>query len=377
MITLLKSDLLKTGGLEKYTWQIARAFCAMKIPVQILTTGVQKSPLEDPFLQIISFPLKRWMSCWNVLDFDLACTNYLTRFPSPIVFGLDRNRFQTHLRAGNGVHAAYLQHRGQEEGLLKKCSFAINPLHKMILSLEKKGFEHPQLRAIFTNSEMVKRQITQFYQTDPNRIHVVHNGVEWNGLKDAFDEWETEKEKWLAHFSLNPLAYQFLFMGHNFRRKGLTKLLQALAYIRKENFQLCIVGKDKNTSYFQGFAKKLQLQDKTFFLGPQSQSVRFYQMADCVVIPSLYDPFANVTVEALAMGNLVLSSRLNGGHEILTSENGLIVKNLDDSKEFAKLLLQALQLPKTAERARQIRQSIAHLDFPNQLQKITQVTIHG
>ena len=46
----------------------------------------------------------------------------------------------------------------------------------------------------------------------------------------------------------------------------------------------------------------------------------FYQMADALVIPSFYDPFANVTVEALAMGLFVLSSKHNGGPEILTKK---------------------------------------------------------
>jgi UDP-glucose:(heptosyl)LPS alpha-1,3-glucosyltransferase len=189
MITLIKSELFRQGGLEKYTWQIARDFCALGSPVTVLTSGNVTAPYSDPLLNIVSLPVKHSLSFLNVLHFDKACAAYLDQNPSPIIFSLDRNRFQTHIRAGNGVHASYLQRRSQEEGLAKKLSFSLNPLHHAILSLEKKAFEHPGLKTLFTNSEMVKKEVLQFYSTDPDKIQVVHNGVEWHALQNAFDTW--------------------------------------------------------------------------------------------------------------------------------------------------------------------------------------------
>ncbi len=58
----------------------------------------------------------------------------------------------------------------------------------------------------------------------------------------------------------------------------------------------------------------------------------FYQLADALAIPSFYDPFANVTVEALAMGLFVVSSRSNGGFEILDPSKGIIIENLSESR---------------------------------------------
>ena len=66
-----------------------------------------------------------------------------------IVFGMERNRFQTHIRAGNGVHAAFLKSRLASEGVLKYGMCLINPLHRKILELEKEGFENPKLKKIF------------------------------------------------------------------------------------------------------------------------------------------------------------------------------------------------------------------------------------
>ena len=374
-ITLIKSDLSHQGGLEKYTWQIAADFCHRGSLVTILTTGNPLPPFSHPLLKIVSFPAKKAISYLSILAFDKACNNYLEKNPTSIVFGLDRTRFQTHLRAGNGVHAAYLNMRKEEEGFTKGISFSINPLHQTILSLEKKAFEHPELKILFTNSQMVKKEILTHYRTDPSKICVVHNGVEWGKMQIPFDKGISKREEMLSTFCLNKHLFQLLFVGHNFRRKGLEKLLYALSFIKKGDFQLSIVGEDKESSYFESLCKKLKIADKVFFFGKQPSPLPFYQMADAFVIPPFYDPFANVTLEALAMGLFTLSSKHNGGSEILTPENGQIIPNLSDYKEFSLILENIIQKKKSEESAHRIRNSVKEFDFPNQLAKITEATL--
>jgi UDP-glucose:(heptosyl)LPS alpha-1,3-glucosyltransferase len=376
-ITLIKSQLHKKGGLEKYTWQIARDFCLLGIPVTVLTSGVVQPPFDDPHLKIASLPIGHCLSFLNIMHFDKVCHEYLREHPTPIVFSLDRNRFQTHIRAGNGVHAAYLQHRSEAEGRIKKLSFALNPLHQAILSLEKKAFEHPELKLLFTNSEMVKQELLRFYRTDPEKIRVVHNGVEWHAMQSSFESWDSQKEINIRKLGLDPAAFQLLFVGHNFYRKGLEKLLKALTRLKQDNFQLSIVGKEKKISYFHLLVEQLGLQGKVFFFGPQQETIPFYQIADCAIIPSVYDPFANVTVEALAMGVFVISSKHNGGHEILTPSNGAVIKSLDDLDSFSHVLKTSLTRSKSIQSANAIRESVKHLDFSNQLKIITQTTLNS
>lgn len=374
-ITLIKSDLCKQGGLEKYAWHIALDFCEKGSSVTLLTTGYPVPPSVHPLLHIVSLPAKRSMSYLSTLAFDKACERYLQKHPTPIVFSLDRNRTQTHLRAGNGVHAAYLQARRKREGIAKGVSFTLNPLHQTLLHFEKMAFEHPDLRILFANSHMVKREILTHYDTDPTKICVVHNGVEWEKMRGAFQKWPSVRENLLYRFGLSRFSFQILFVGHNFRRKGLEKLLYALSFIKEGDFELSVVGEDREQEFFVSLARQLGLSKKVFFFGRQTSSLPFYQMADALVIPSFYDPFANVTLEALAMGLFVLSSSYNGGSEILTSNNGAVIPNLDDSKEFALLLTSLFSRKKTEESASLIRNSVRQFDFSCQLDKITQATL--
>ena len=311
----------------------------------------------------------------QLLHFNKSCEEYLKQHPSPIVFSLDRTRSQTHIRAGNGVHAQYLAYRKLDEGKLKGLSFSLNPLHRMLLSIEKRAFEQPELKLLFANSHRVRQEILEHYNVDPKKIVVIHNGVEWQQMQPIFDRWEEQKIPACKKFGLDPHVFQFLFIGHNYRRKGLDKLLLALSHLSHYNFQLSVIGREKNLNAYRYKTEKLGLRDKVFFFGSSQEIFSFYQLADALVIPSLYDPFANVTVEALAMGLFVISSKTNGGSEVLTKDSGVIIDTLEDSHSFTAALKTALTHPKKAKQAMHIRSSVQHLDFSRQLRVMTMLTI--
>lgn len=371
-ITLLKSSLTQTGGLEKYTWQIAQRFCQKNLPITLLTTGTSHPPFKSDYLNIVSFPIDYRLSVLNLLQFNRCCAQYIKKHPTPIVFGLDRNQFQTHIRAGNGVHAAYLNYRAQEEGVYKKLSFFFNPLHQVTLQLEKKAFEHPGLQILFTNSHFVKKEVLSHYDIAPEKIQVVHNGVEWTALEPHFQSWHQKKQAILQKLKLPSSCYHFLFIGNNYRRKGLSKLLQALSLMDNQSFHLSVIGKEYHLADFEQQVSELNLESKVTFFGPRNDTYQFYQYADSLVIPSFYDPFANVTVEALAMGLFVVSSARNGGSEILSPTTGTVIESLEDISSFAQALHTALAHPKTEKSAVAIRESVKSFDFSHQLDRMVE-----
>ena len=361
-IFFLKSHIAKQGGLEKQTLRLANSFVERGHPVTLLTTG----PTPDlPGIEMISHSLSSKMSFRKIEEFDRFCQ----RFPKKdaLVFGFDRNGFQTHLRAGNGSHASYLQKRKKIDSFVKSFSTSFNPLHRTILKLEKEAFEHKELEVLFTNSHMVKNEILEFYNTDPHKIHVIHNGVEWKEMESDFENWTLQKKKWTEVFKLDPSIFHFLFIGHGFKRKGLELLLKALSSLPSRDFHLSVIGHDKHMDTYIHLRDKLHLTRQVRFFGPQKDVRPFYQLADALIIPSFYDPCANVTIEALAMGLLVISSKYNGGHEILTKENGIIIDDLFSLDSIRVALEKALLRPKTWIHSQKIRSSVSHLDFSNQL----------
>ena len=324
-VAILKRYLHKLGGLEKQTHRLAEAFAERGCAVTLISHDQAQSFETRP---LASFDRK------SLSAFD-------------ITLGIDRLPYQTHIRAGNGVHAAYLKTKGWIEKLL--------PKHRKELSVEKKALQDLALRHIITNSEMVKQQYIEHYGIDEKKITAIHNGVEWQGLKDIY----------LKRLKRPEGPFHFLFVGNDLKRKGLTPLLHALSYL--EGWKLTVVGADKRLKAYKTLSHGLGIQNHVEFAGKVANVTDYYSQADCFVLPSFYDPFANVTVEALACGLPVITTPTNGGSEVLTPETGNIVTDT--------LSLALEEAMHTKWDAKTCRASVEHLDFSKQLQTFVDVCL--
>jgi UDP-glucose:(heptosyl)LPS alpha-1,3-glucosyltransferase len=372
-VSIVKNSMDGRGGLEKWMDRLTTAFAAKGCPVTVLSTNT--GHFDSPLIESKRLKVLAPLSFQKISGFDRQSAKYLQKHPTDIVFGLDRCSSQTHHRAGNGVHKAFLERRKLFDSSLKQKSHAINPLHRKILEIEKAAFESPKLQTLFTNSEMVKKEVLHYYNVPEDKITVVHNGVEWKEFEKHFSLWVEKKSKISRAIDLDPALFHFLFIGNGYARKGLDKLLEALAILPTKEFHLSVIGRDKQFDKYMQKTSSLGLSENVSFFGERRDTHNFYQLADCLVIPSYYDPFANVTVEALAMGLSVVSSSYNGGSEVLTPETGIVIPSVNDTEQFADYLRQAMQTPKTWIRSVGIRESVKHLDFPNQLSKIIDETI--
>lgn len=347
-IAVLKREAQRRGGVEKHLKRIITALEERNCAVTLVTPPQLRSFTRTGKLE----------------EFDQYCQQFLQENPHDTVLGMDRSRFQTHLRAGSGVHAAYLDYRRKEDGWVRSLPLSFSPFHRLLLSIERTAFLQPELKKIIVNSHMVRDEILAYYPVNPDKIVVLHNGVEWQESAADFTAWPQNRP---------PLSrFEFLFVGHNFERKGLRPLLTALAQLKERDFHLTVVGTDKRQRSFAALAKGLGLVRHVTFAGATSP-VPYYQRADALVIPSLYDPFANVTIEALAMGLFVVTSPHNGGKEILTPETGIVTTT--DVEALSHALSHAMQFPKTWDRSVRARETVQHLDFSLQLLRLCDVCI--
>lgn len=368
-ILFLKSRLGFPGGLEKYTLQLANRFLQNQCDVTILTTVDAKAPLPLFEGELISlFPTKS-STIAQIIAFDRAARHHTSQNAYDVVFAMERTTEQTHLRAGNGVHRAFLAARERMERWHKRVLVRCNPRDHLIMAYEKRAFENPKLKTLFVNSNRVKEEILTYYKTPADTIMVVANGVDWHGwhpseLADPISKKTTSKE-----------TFELLFVGNGYRRKNLDTLLNALSVIPQEPFHLSVVGYDKNIAHYQGRVRALSLEKRVRFYGLQSDLTPFYARADALVLPTLYDPFANVTLEALAMGLFVITSRQNGASEVISPSTALILEDPLDSTALVAALCTALTHPKTAASVHERRRSIQHLDFSDQLDRIVHKTL--
>jgi UDP-glucose:(heptosyl)LPS alpha-1,3-glucosyltransferase len=247
------------------------------------------------------------------------------------VISFEKTTYQDIYRAGEGCHAEWLRIRSKIEPFYKRLSFKINPLHISLLNLERRLFSNTRL--IVANSKMVKEQIIKHYDVPEGRITTIYNGV------DLMRFTPENKNRWCENvrksLNISNDSKVLLFVGSGFKRKGLKTLINAIPIIKKEDIKALIVGKGDVNEY-KALAENYGISDKIIFLGPQKETEKFYAAADLFILPTLYDPFSNATLEAMASGLPVITTKNNGVAELIENrQEGFVMDNLFDAQELA------------------------------------------
>jgi glycosyltransferase involved in cell wall biosynthesis len=122
-----------------------------------------------------------------------------------------------------------------------------------------------------------------------------------------------------------------LLVGIPTPRKGIPYLLEVLSKIRarRQDFHLNIVGEGPNRHEYEELTAKLGLQSMITFHGRQPEIVSFMRECDFFVLPSLYENFGVVYIEAMACGKPVIATNAGGPKEIVNDEVGILVPPKD------------------------------------------------
>src|ERR1700730_640943 len=217
-------------------------------------------------------------------------------------------------RAGDGVHRAWLERRAEVGGPFQRLSRVLNPKHSATLALEKSLFADGGAGRVIANSCMVKEEITRFYGFPLEKIDVVYNGVRLGAIR-----WdERDRARSCESLGLGTEDVAVLFAGSGWERKGLRFAIQALEASGKQ-MRLLVAGRGDKRKF-----KSARVQ----FLGVVQDMPALYGAADIFLLPTIYDPFSNACLEALAGGLPVITTRANGFCEII--EPGVHGTILDD-----------------------------------------------
>ncbi len=246
-------------------------------------------------------------------------------------------------RAGDGVHAEWLDIRRAAAGTAfcspERIRIALNPYHRYVCAAERRMFEHPSLRAVVCNSAMVRGEIERRFRVAPEKLHVIHNGVD---LEHFHPDRRSELRAIArAELGLKPDAFLFLFVGSGFWRKGLDAAIDALAACADGKFHLAVAGRDRDAGRFAKLAAAAGLGERVHLLGGRDDVRPLYAAADCFLLPTRYDPFPNTALEALAMGLPVIVGRRSGAAEILRPGRNGWVCDPGDVAGLARLLREA------------------------------------
>ena len=194
-------------------------------------------------------------------------------------------------RLGDGIHASWVARLAKVSPWYTRLWLKIDPYHRVVIRTEQEMSKDPHLTYV-ANSTLVQQELINWYQVPKNRIVLIENGIDTKVFTPTTDK-VAEKTK----LGLNPQLPTVLFVGSGFTRKGAFELLEAINIL--PDFQLIIVGHDKQLAKLNRRVASLKLAKRVLVTGPQSDVKPFLAAADLFCLPSLYDPFPNAVLEAL------------------------------------------------------------------------------
>jgi UDP-glucose:(heptosyl)LPS alpha-1,3-glucosyltransferase len=203
----------------------------------------------------------------------------------------------------------------------------------LAMCLEKRVYPNPRYRLIAV-SDMVAAQLKAHFQRAA--VTVIHNAVDTLRFFPEARLARREASRQAFHYSEK--EFILLFIGNDWKKKGLDTILSALAQLRDFPLRLLVVGSD-DPALYQPAIKGLNLSDRISFKEPKSDVLFFYAAADSYVGPSLEDAFNLPILEAMACGLPVIASVQAGASETIRDfETGLLLRDPKDSLQLAKLI---------------------------------------
>ncbi len=313
------------GGGEHAVWNVARELVRAGDEVHVLC----RRGNDMPGATVTRLATPSFWQPLRVRAFAHVVRRELARHEFDVVHSFSRTLEQDVFHVGGGCHADYMQNAyGRRGTRLRRLS----PRHRTLLALERRIFSDPKLIAQCV-SRMVQREVADRYGVPKARLPVIHCGVDTERFAP---ERQGNARETLRNQIGADTATVWLFAGSGWQRKGLDVAIAALARVSDPTTQLWVAGKD-DPARWRALAAREGMAERVHFVGERDDLERFYAAADGLLLPSRYDAFGLVCLEAAAAALPVVTSEHTGASELFES-CGRVVPGVDDAEAYAGVM---------------------------------------
>ncbi len=352
------------GGAERFVTRAVEALREQDAQCTVIARDWLGEPADAAWQRCDPFYLGR---IWRDRGFAQAACAAVSNGSYDLIQSHERIDCCDVYRAGDGVHAQWLEHRAKTLNPLERLWLRLSLFHRHLLAAERRLFRSTRLRAVICNSKMVRDEIARRFPVAKDKLHVIYNGVDLETFHPSLASRYRAVIR--QRLGIPEAATVLLFVGAGFERKGLRVLLDSLHRLNQASLHLIVVGKDRNARKLEDYSHELGLAARTHWVGPQLDVPPWYGAADVFVLPTLYDPFPNASLEALASGLPVVTTSHCGAAEIIRDGwNGLVCQDPLSVDELVGSLRKAIAFP--LEARINARQSVESFGLPEMAQAL-------
>lgn len=352
---------LKKAGAERYCVNLFRGLQKLGHRVTVIGEAIDEELRDEVrFLPIAVNHLTSW---GKNRSFAENCAKLVRSQRFDIVHGLSRVDGLDTFRLTDPMQTHWVKVWYRHP--ISQWIQQFNPRHRAIFELERRLYQPSGVRRIIVQSKLDARLLTEYFKVDESRIRRIVNGVDTSvfhpGVRqeratirsELFQQFEspggTSSTSSTASVHANDDTPLMVFASMDFRRKGLDSLLMALARVKDRDVRLLVLGAGDIAGY-QRKAKTLGLRHRVLFAGRQSSIAKFYGAGDLFVLPTVYEPFPNVNLEAMACGTPVITTATAGGADIIEpGRNGYAIPDAWSVDALAEQIDQHFSLSSVAK----------------------------
>ncbi len=342
-LAIIRQHYTPTGGGDRHFEGALEALLERNVAISLYTRAWPQTKLQliepvicDPWFA--GSMLREW-------TFARAVTRAIGRSKANLVESHERLVCCDIYRARDGVHAVWVEERRKGASVADRLRLAISPYNRYMLSVERRLFASPWLQAVICNSKMVRDEIRDRFGLPESKLPVVYNAVD----TDAFHpNLRAERGAVLRHLAIDESAVVFLLAASGYEHTGAGTAIEALAELPAPA-HLIIAGRSRHIERYRELAISLGVAERVTMVGAEIDPRACYAAADAFVLPSLYDPAPESTLEAMACGLPVITSTKSGAAELLVPYGGGLVCPAGDVPGLAAQM-RALLDPATRDR---------------------------
>ena len=289
------------------------------------------------------------LSLFRKTDFDIIhSTGYDFAFSSNVITSHFCERECRRLEEANIVKIPC-------RSVWQKLKALDHRLYRSLLSfVERLIISRSSSKACIVVSQAMQKEFARHYGDAAKNIIVIPNGVDtlrFHPTNRLLYRGQIRQEH-----GVSPSDPLLMFAGGDWERKGVLHIMEALLLVHRPDVKLFICGSGDEKFYGQ-LAELKRVRDSVIFVPHSSNIWEYYAASDIFVLPTIYEPFGLVIVEAMASGLPVITSRVAGAADlIIDGVNGFLLTAPSDVNGLAakiELLLSNAGLRKTmGERAR-------------------------
>lgn len=312
-LAIVRQRYTPYGGAERFVERALAALAARGVEIALVTRRWPEG--GDPRVTPVVVDPPYVGRTLRDAGFARAVCAAVARMPGTLVQSHERIACCDVYRAGDGVHAVWVEERLRELPAWQRPALAASPYHRYMLAAERRLYASERLQRVVCISRMVQTEIHERFGLPRERLPVIYNAIDPAAFHPGLAAHRAQVR---ARHGIPADACVFLLVGSAYARKGVARVLEALASVPAPA-HFVVVGRDRHPARYAALARRLGVADRVTFAGPQADPKPYYGAADAFVLPTLYDALSNAVLEALACGLPVVTSDRCGAGELVAA----------------------------------------------------------